>query len=73
MFWFRGAEKNQKCFFAMYSCGVAGRRGGGASASQDGHPRADVFTWSAAMTACIEGGEWARVDGMLDVSKDVGL
>ena len=30
-------------------------------------PKADVFTWSAAMTACIEGGQWQRVEAMLEV------
>lgn len=49
-----------------------GRRGQGraskqAAAAGRGHPRADAFTWSAAMTACIEAGEWERAVGMLKV------
>lgn len=50
---------------------VGGGRGGGSGTGRPppgrSGPRADVFTWSGAMTACIEGGCWERVVGMLEV------
>ncbi|CAM9221077.1 unnamed protein product [Ectocarpus fasciculatus] len=50
------------------SGGEGGRGGGGG-----GGPRADVFTWSAAMTACIEGGQWQKVAGMLEEMRGDGV
>lgn len=56
--------------------GSGGGRGGGGVGRELGQgrpdkrgsgPRADVFTWSGAMTACIEGGCWERVVEMLEV------
>lgn len=50
--------------------GAPGNRGslvGGGRGGRARGPVADVFTWSAAMTACIEGGQWEKVVGMLEV------
>ncbi|CAM9264632.1 unnamed protein product [Laminaria digitata] len=49
-----------------------GRGGGGHGGGSSG-PRADVFTWSGAMTACIEGGCWERVVGMLEDMRGDGV
>lgn len=47
--------------------GGVGELGQGRPVQGSSGPRADVFTWSGAMTACIEGGCWERVVGMLEV------
>lgn len=49
------------------SGGLGGELGQGRPVMPGSGPRADVFTWSGAMTACIEGGCWERVVGMLEV------
>ncbi len=49
------------------SAAEAGRGGRGGGRGGGGGPRADVFTWSGAMTACIEGGQWQRAVEMLEV------
>ena len=53
--------------------GDLGRKLGEGRPMAERGPRADVFTWSGAMTACIEGGCWERVVGMLEVGISVFL
>ncbi|CAM9822017.1 unnamed protein product [Ectocarpus sp. 8 AP-2014] len=64
-----GVESNDS--FDGLKNGGGGLSGGGGWGG--GGPRADVFTWSAAMTACIEGGQWQKVAGMLEEMRGDGV